>query len=52
MIKTLYEICLLEDGEWVTAAKLYPTEKVALKEIEECNYAPNEYKIIKIEKEI
>ena len=52
MTKTLYQVWLLEDGEWVKAVKLYPTEKAALKDIEECHYAPDEYKIIKIEKEI
>lgn len=52
MTKTLYQVWLLEDGEWVKAAKLYPTEKAALKAVEECHYAPDEYKIIKIEKEI
>lgn len=52
MTKTLYRVEILEDGEWVKAAKLYPTKKAALKAVQECGYAPNEYKIIKIEKEI
>lgn len=52
MTKTLYQVWVLEDGEWIRAAKLYPSEKAALKELEECGYAPDEYKIIKTEKEI
>lgn len=52
MTKTLYQVWLKESDGWVQAAKLYPTEKAALKAVEECNYAPDEYKIIKIEKEI
>lgn len=48
----MYCVELLENGEWVKVAKLYPTEKAALKDIEECGYAPDEYKIIKIKKEI
>lgn len=52
MVKILYQVWLRESDGWVKAAKLYPTEKAALKAVEECNYAPDEYKIIKIEKEI
>lgn len=52
MTKTLYQVWIFEDGEWRKAAKLYPTEKAALKAVQECEYAPDEYKIIKIEKEI
>lgn len=46
MTKTLYQVWLKESDGWVQA------EKAALKDIEECDYAPDEYKIIKIEKEI
>lgn len=52
MTKTLYQVWLKESDGWVKAANLYPTEKSALKAVQECNYAPDEYKIIKIEKEI
>lgn len=52
MTKTLYQVQVIEDGEWVTAEKLYSTEKVAKAEVLGCDYAPDEYKIIKIEKEI
>lgn len=52
MTKTLYQVWIKESDGWVKAARLYPTEKAALKDIEECHYAPDEYKIIKIEKEI
>ena len=52
MTKTLYQVWLKESDGWVKAAKSYPTEKAALKAVEECDYAPDEYKIIKIEKEI
>ena len=50
--RIVYEVWLLESDGWVRAAKLYPSEKDALKAVEDCNYAPDEYKIIKIEKEI
>jgi hypothetical protein len=52
MTKTLYQVWIKESDGWVQAAKLYSTEKAALKDIEECDYAPDEYKIIKIEKGI
>jgi hypothetical protein len=52
MVKTLYQVWVLEDGEWVKVNHIYPTEKAALKALEECLYAPDEYKIIKIKKEI
>lgn len=52
MIKTMYRVELMINGEWVKAANLYPTEKSALKAVQECDYAPDEYKITKIEKEI
>ena len=52
MTKALYKVWLKESDGWVQAAKLYPTEKAALKELDAAGYAPDEYKIIKIEKEI
>ena len=52
MTKALYQVWVLEDGEWRKAEKCYSTEKAALKAVQECDYAPDEYKIIKIEKEI
>lgn len=50
--KILYQVYIYEDGEWRKAATLYPTYRSAKKACEECQYAPDEYKIIKIEKEI
>lgn len=52
MTKTMYRVELMIDGEWVKIAKLYPNRKAALKAVEECSYAPEEYKIVMIEKEI
>lgn len=52
MLKTLFQVYVCEDGEWVKTEKLYPTLASATKAVEECQYAPDEYKIIKIEKEI
>jgi hypothetical protein len=50
--KTVYQIYILEDGEWCKATRLYPTYRAAFRAVSECQYSPDEYKIIKIEKEI
>ena len=52
MTKKLYQVQVIEDGKWVTAEKLYSSKKAAEAEVLACDYAPDEYKIIKIEKEI
>lgn len=52
MTKTLYQVWLKESDGWVTAEKLYSSKKAAEAEVLACDYAPDEYKIIMIEKEI
>lgn len=43
-------VYLRECDGWVKAAMSYPTYKAALKAVEECNYAPDEYRIIEVER--
>lgn len=43
-------VYLKESDGWIKAAMSYPTYKAALKAVEECNYAPDEYHIIEVER--
>lgn len=52
MTKTLYQVYVLIDGEWLAIPQRFTSRLAACKAVEECDYAPDEYKIIKIEKEI
>ena len=48
----LFEVWTKEGDEWVKAAKLYPSASAAKRDAIYCGYAPDEFKIIKVEKEM
>lgn len=52
MTKTLFELWTKEGNELVKAAKLYPSASSAKRDAIYCGYAPDEFKIIKVEKEM
>lgn len=52
MTRILYEVYIYESGGWRKAHKTFSSYEEALKAVKECEYAPDEYKIIKVEKEI
>lgn len=45
-------VYLKESDGWVKAALSYTSYKAALKAVEECQYAPDEYRIVKVERNI
>ena len=47
-----YIVYVCESDGWVRAAQSFPTATAAIKAVEECGYAPDEYYIVKEEKEI
>lgn len=52
MKTTKYIVYVRESDGWVRAAKSFPTATAAVKAVEECGYAPDEYYVVKEEKEI